>query len=222
MVSTPGPETDLSSSGTPQTRRVKTPDAIIEVAEDLWGTRGLDAVSLREISTAAGLSNPASVQYHFGSKDSLIRAIFEKRLPVIDSERESSLAVLRADGQTENLVALLDCLFRPLFDQRNAGGRHSYAAFLHQVLQSPYAVTIRGKAMDLTPVTEALLALIHVLLPPLSPALRSQRMIAVNLLMLNMIARFDQEPPADLSAEAIYRDVLGMCAHALMHQPEPC
>ncbi|MGH8447285.1 MAG: TetR/AcrR family transcriptional regulator, partial [Solimonas sp.] len=42
---------------------------IVAVAEHLWGTQGLDAVSLRQISVEAGFGNPATVQYHFGDRE---------------------------------------------------------------------------------------------------------------------------------------------------------
>lgn len=200
--------------------RLKTPDVIIEVAEDLWGMRGLDAVSLREISAAAGLANPASVQYHFGNKDSLIRAIFAARLPAIDHQRKEMMLAAHADGRAQDLSALLDCLFRPFIDQRNSRGRNSYAAFLRQALQSSYAVEIRQRAMETTPATSELVSWIKALLPPMSASLQSHRIIAVNLLMLNMVALLDHDPPEGLAADLIYRDTLGMCTSAMMREPD--
>jgi AcrR family transcriptional regulator len=44
----------------------------------LFATRGLDNVSLREIGTAAGQGNNAAVQYYFGDRDGLLKAIVEE------------------------------------------------------------------------------------------------------------------------------------------------
>jgi AcrR family transcriptional regulator len=40
--------------------------------------RGIDAVSLREVSAAAGHANNSAVGYHFGTRDALIDAILER------------------------------------------------------------------------------------------------------------------------------------------------
>jgi AcrR family transcriptional regulator len=52
-------------------------EQIVLAAERLFAERGLDGVSLREIGAAVGNANNSAVQYHFGSKDQLVRAIFE-------------------------------------------------------------------------------------------------------------------------------------------------
>ena len=57
------------------------------MAERLFTRDGVDGVSLRQIAVEAGLRNPASVQYHFGSKEALLRAVVELRLPPINERR---------------------------------------------------------------------------------------------------------------------------------------
>src|SRR3546814_6660333 len=52
---------------------------ILQAAEDCFGEHGIDAVSLRQIAIAAGQGNTAAVQYHFGSKEGLLEAIFQHR-----------------------------------------------------------------------------------------------------------------------------------------------
>ncbi len=47
---------------------------LVKTAEKLFATQGVDAVSIRAINSAAGLG-PASVHYHFGSKDDLLTAV---------------------------------------------------------------------------------------------------------------------------------------------------
>ena len=61
-------------------------EQIILAAERLFAERGPD-VSMREISAAAGSRNHTAVQYHFGSKEQLIRAIFEYRNPRLEDRR---------------------------------------------------------------------------------------------------------------------------------------
>ena len=55
-------------------------------AEELFATRGIDAVSVRDITEAAD-ANTASINYHFGSKRGLIDAIVERRAEALGRRR---------------------------------------------------------------------------------------------------------------------------------------
>lgn len=63
---------------------------ILDAAEALFADRGFHRTSLREITASAGV-NLASVNYHFGSKDQLIQAIFARRLGPINEARLAAL-----------------------------------------------------------------------------------------------------------------------------------
>jgi len=52
---------------------------ILDTAEQLFAERGFAETSLRTITGRAGV-NLAAVNYHFGSKDALIQAVFERFL----------------------------------------------------------------------------------------------------------------------------------------------
>lgn len=54
-------------------------DSIIQAAIRLFGERGIDVTSLREVAKAAGVS-PALVVHHFGGKEGLITAVDEAAL----------------------------------------------------------------------------------------------------------------------------------------------
>lgn len=60
-----------STASRPDTRA-----ALIAAGLDLFGRRGFDAVSVRDLAAAAG-ANIAAVSYHFGGKDGLRRACAE-------------------------------------------------------------------------------------------------------------------------------------------------
>lgn len=63
-----------------------TKDRILDVAEKLFAEHGFGATSMRTITNEAGV-NLAAVNYHFGSKDGLVRAIFARRLAPMNDER---------------------------------------------------------------------------------------------------------------------------------------
>lgn len=52
---------------------------ILEAAERLFAEHGLSAVPLREIGKAASQRNHAAVQYHFGEREEIVKAITEYR-----------------------------------------------------------------------------------------------------------------------------------------------
>ncbi len=60
-------------------------ERLLAEAMRLFGERGVDAVSTREICAAAGV-NPGAIHYHFGDKDGLYREVL--RLPVAELDRQ--------------------------------------------------------------------------------------------------------------------------------------
>jgi AcrR family transcriptional regulator len=65
--------------------------ALITAAERLFAANGVDGVSLREIMRAAGQRNTTSLQYHFGDRDGLLRALIDKHSRTVSIRREALL-----------------------------------------------------------------------------------------------------------------------------------
>ncbi|TGD76133.1 TetR/AcrR family transcriptional regulator [Mangrovimicrobium sediminis] len=105
-------------------------DAILDAAEALFGRHGIDGVSLRQIATTAGSANNSAVQYHFGSKEGLIRAIFDRRMASLEIARSEHLAAARSADQDAEAASLLRALLLPIAEERDSAGRCSFAAFL--------------------------------------------------------------------------------------------
>ncbi len=104
---------------------MSTQEQLVRVGERLFAQHGLDGVSLRQIGVAAGNANNSAVQYHFGSKDQLVRAIYEYRLPRLHGRR-ALLIEQAADG---DLRAWVECQARALLEQSELEDSH-YAGFL--------------------------------------------------------------------------------------------
>ena len=77
-----------------------TKEKILEAAEKLFAENGFAATSLRSI-TAAAEANLAAVNYHFGSKEALIRDIFARRLAAVNRERIERLHNLERESGSE-------------------------------------------------------------------------------------------------------------------------
>ena len=63
-----------------------TRDQILDTAERLFAEHGIDAVSLRTLTSEARV-NLAAVHYHFGSKEALVTAVFDRRVDRLNRER---------------------------------------------------------------------------------------------------------------------------------------
>lgn len=59
---------------------------ILDTAEQEFADKGFGAVSLRHIMDEAGV-NSAAIHYHFGGKEALINAVFERRIGGLTRER---------------------------------------------------------------------------------------------------------------------------------------
>jgi AcrR family transcriptional regulator len=108
--------------------RGSTVDRLIEVGERLFAMHGLDGVSLRQIAVESGTSNNSAVRYHFGSKDALIAAIVEYRLPHIIHRRE----LLAARSDPEDLRSVLEAHLLPTVDMAESADNH-YLMFIEQL-----------------------------------------------------------------------------------------
>lgn len=86
---------------------------LLDAAERLFAAKGFEATSLRDV-TARAKANLAAVNYHFGSKEALVRAVFERRLGEVNRRR---LALL--DGIGRGRLApeqILHAFIAPTFD----------------------------------------------------------------------------------------------------------
>src|SRR5262245_263059 len=70
---------------------------ILDAAEELFMQHGFEGTSMR-LLTAKAQVNLAAVNYHFGSKDALIEAVFRRRLDPMNSARVAALDKAEAEG----------------------------------------------------------------------------------------------------------------------------
>src|SRR3954463_6556834 len=96
------------------TRSIGTRSRILDVAEELFGERGLDRVSFRDITRKAKV-NLAAINYHFGSREELISAVFERRVVPVNQARLAALdAVEKSAGKrSPKPEAILEAFIRP-------------------------------------------------------------------------------------------------------------
>jgi AcrR family transcriptional regulator len=77
---------------------------ILDAAEELFMLHGFEGTSMRVLTAKAGV-NLAAVNYHFGSKDALIEALFRRRLDPMNSARVAELDRLEDEAKGRPLAA---------------------------------------------------------------------------------------------------------------------
>lgn len=107
---------------------------MILVAEALFAEGGINGASLREIALKAGQGNHAAVQYHFGSREGLVEAIFDYRMEQMEPVRARMLQEAADKGRLSDARTLLDTVYLPQLELPNGEGYRSYAGFLSQYL----------------------------------------------------------------------------------------
>jgi AcrR family transcriptional regulator len=105
-------------------------EQIVLTAEQLFADRGVEGVSLRQIATMAGSANNSVVQYHFGSKEQLVQAVFEFRLPRLHARR----LLLIDERRPGDLRGWVECQLRAVLEQSELDGSHymSFVATLYR------------------------------------------------------------------------------------------
>jgi AcrR family transcriptional regulator len=120
---------------------------LLRTAERLFAAQGVDAVSVRAVNAAAGLG-PASVHYHFGSKEKLLEAVLldmgRQVRDAISAAVDELAARSRPPTPAEVVHALADPYRALLFDRRTRGLR--WVRIVVQVAQQGRpAVTATGQ-----------------------------------------------------------------------------
>ena len=111
----------------------QTKEKILDAAEELFGEKTFDTVSLRDITHHAGVTL-ALASYHFGTKDNLFVAVVARRADMLNRMRAERLAELDAAGVTY-IAAYIDAFVRPLLTQALTGesGWRSYVGLISKV-----------------------------------------------------------------------------------------
>lgn len=100
----------------PDEKLTPTARHILDVAEQLFAQRGIEAVSFRDIVTASGQRNVSAVAYHFGSREGLLGAMLARRLWVLNKQRLQRLQALSKAGRAGDVHAIIDTSFRVAAD----------------------------------------------------------------------------------------------------------
>jgi AcrR family transcriptional regulator len=113
---------------------------ILDAAEEQFMQHGFEGASMRMLTAKAEV-NLAAINYHFGSKDALIEAVFRRRLDAMNAERIAELDRLEKDAAGKALTpdaiirAFIGASLRMIEDAR--GGGRNFTRLLGRAYTEP-------------------------------------------------------------------------------------
>lgn len=151
--------------------QLDTKTRILNAAEQLFAKEGYHYTSMRAITGAAEV-NLAAVNYHFGSKEALLKAVIERRLLPLNQIRiERIHAVLTAAAETEQrpeTTDLLRAFIEPTLAFRNEGpGAVEFIALIGRALSEPDETVRTCFIQQVLPLFKLLFDSLHQALPDL-------------------------------------------------------
>ena len=161
-----------------------TKNRILDAAEGLFHKRGFQGSSLRAVTAAAGV-NVAAVNYHFGSKVALLRAVVERRSAPVNAERLAALerVLAEAGGEPPSVEAIAEAFLGPVMKASHAVEIRDVSALL---FREPVELVVPLMAQIFQEMAERFTAALALALPDLQDDEVTQRFHLMLSLMVQV------------------------------------
>ena len=118
--------------------RPSTKEKIVDAAEQLFAEHGIESVSVRNIAAAAAVSLSA-INFHFQSKENLIKVVLARRLIPLAEVRSANLGKLLESTPKPTTRDILLAFLDPLFDMQRSSdpGERAFLRMLSRTLIFP-------------------------------------------------------------------------------------
>ncbi|WP_257458796.1 TetR/AcrR family transcriptional regulator [Archangium lipolyticum] len=167
-------------------RGSETRELLLVTAERLFAEHGIEAVSNRQISEAAGQSNNSAVGYHFGSKEDLVVEIVRRYSESVELRRTEMLAEITGSPDLRDWVS---CLVRPTTQHLASLGIPSWhARFVAQMTTHPALRERVSKESSTSQSLRQALEGMFRLIPRLPEDVRQERSDMGRLMLVHMCA----------------------------------
>lgn len=150
-----------------QKRGEITRDRMLDEAEKLFSLHGFDGVSVRDITKASGV-DVALANYHFGSKDQLFDAVFQRRAEAVNARRIVLLddVVERCAPKPPELEEVIGAFTWPVAEIMIEGGDagRAYGRLVAQVNNNP-KLAAQAMSRHFDPVVRRFMEVLRTILP---------------------------------------------------------
>ncbi len=152
-------------------------------AERLFGQHGVEGVTIRELLDAAGQANKSAVQHYFGSKEGLLEAARDMRVPQLEKARSRWIDSLPLPG-AEHVVHYLAAMFLPVLEIMNDRELQSFSQLTLRLLHTGASNESIMRLATASPVTQQIIEGLHDCLPGMAEPLFKVRLrLAVGVLL---------------------------------------
>jgi len=146
-----------------------TKQSILDAAEFLFATQGFRGASLRAITGKASV-NVAAVNYHFGSKKSLLKAVIKRRILPLNQLRRQRLEEVRErakkKGRTPDAKDILYAFIQPTLQFRETEpGAKEFVTFIGRSFADPDNTVRKVFIQFIKPMFQLLQEAMHEALP---------------------------------------------------------
>ncbi|HEX5746632.1 MAG TPA: helix-turn-helix domain-containing protein [Archangium sp.] len=136
-------------------RSSETRELLLVTAERLFAEHGVEAVSNRQVSEAAGQSNNFAVGYHFGTKEELVVAIVRRHYEPIERRRSEMLAEIKGEAEVLVRQGMTERRHIELFSFVEGINDVYLVATVVALLAVPLSLGIRKKPVEFQAAVEA-------------------------------------------------------------------
>jgi len=177
---------------------------ILDGAEQLFSREGFHNTSLRALTSLAEV-NLASVNYHFGSKEALLKAVIERRLLPLNTIRaekiEEVLALARQNSKLPPAEDLLRAFIEPTLDFRNSSpGAQDFISLIGRALSDPDETIRNCFVVLILPLFQLLFNGLREALPQLAPEILLARLQFIMGSMSHVMCMGSYAAPPSLPA----------------------
>lgn len=163
--------------------------ALLDAAEELFATFGIDSVSNRRIAEHAGQANHSAVAYHFGGRDELIRAIFARHSESIRQLRVELVAKLPAEPDVSDH---LRCLIVPVTEHLATLPTPTWwARLIRQLRTTPSTIALTPDIVGSDPLAAELTQRLLARLDTMPPEVLNGRAALLGRMIIDVCADYE-------------------------------
>jgi AcrR family transcriptional regulator len=165
-----------------------TRERLLDAAEKLFAERGIDNVTMIDVTQAARQRNRAALQYHFGDKQRLLLAVLERHSDAIAQHRARLIDELeQRPGYT--LRDVVEVLVVPIVERFGAGGS-SYVQIHSQLMASQHWAEVRLQLGSDNAQAARMMRMQMASMPKLAKSELEARLILIDVMLFHGLASY--------------------------------